>query len=216
MALSARLPLMGVEEAKELMQVVLGSKKADLAIINVRLANVYTGELLDNYAVTLKGKWIAYVGKEPHDSIGPETVVIDAEGMTIIPGLIDGHAHLANIYDSSEFLRYAIKGGTTTIIAETMEVLLRLHPTPAVGGFPRETALAAIRELEHDARGWYAGPVGWIARDQAEFAVAIRSAMLRERDAIVFAGAGIVAGSVPQREWRETEDKAHAFLKALS
>ncbi|MDP2724907.1 MAG: adenine deaminase C-terminal domain-containing protein [Syntrophales bacterium] len=121
MALSARLPLMGVEEAKELMQVVLGSKKADLAIINARLANVYTGELLDNYAVTLKGKWIAYVGKEPHDSIGPDTVVIDAEGMTIIPGLIDGHAHLANIYDSSEFLRYAIKGGTTTIIAETME-----------------------------------------------------------------------------------------------
>ena len=121
MALSARLPLMGVEEAKELMQVVLGSKKADLAIINARLANVYTGELLDNYAVAIKGKWIAYVGKEPHDSIGPETVVIDAEGMTIIPGLIDGHAHLANIYDSSEFLRYAIKGGTTTIIAETME-----------------------------------------------------------------------------------------------
>lgn len=96
------------------------------------------------------------------------------------------------------------------------EILDGLHPTPAVGGFPRETALAAIRELEHDARGWYAGPVGWIARDQAEFAVAIRSAMLVEREAVLFAGAGIVAGSIPEREWRETEDKARAFLKALS
>jgi adenine deaminase len=71
--------------------------------------------------VTIKGEWIAYVGKNPDDSIGPHTNVIDAKCKTIIPGLIDGHAHLAWIFNISEFLLYAMQGGTTTIITETME-----------------------------------------------------------------------------------------------
>jgi adenine deaminase len=112
---------MGVKEAKNLMQVALGNEKADLAIINARLANVYTGEVLGNHAVTVKGKWIAYVGEAPQDNIGPKTVVIDADGMTIIPGFIDGHAHLGPMFDACEFSKYAIRGGTTTVIAETME-----------------------------------------------------------------------------------------------
>ena len=115
-------------EAEELMQVALGRAPADLAIIHGRLANVYTGELLEDYAVTVKGKWIAYVGPQPEDNIGPETLVIDAAGLTIIPGLIDGHTHLAPPYDAAEFSRHAVKGGTTTIIAETME------PFP-IGGY---------------------------------------------------------------------------------
>ncbi len=112
---------MGVKEAKNLMRVALGNEKADLAIVNARLANVYTGEVLDNQAVAVKGEWIAYVGETPQDSIGPKTIVIDAGGMTIIPGFIDGHAHLAPMFDACEFSKYAIKGGTTTVIAETME-----------------------------------------------------------------------------------------------
>ena len=90
-----------------------------------------------------------------------------------------------------------------------------MHPTPAVGGTPRSAALAAIRELEPYPRGWYAGPIGWIERDRAEFAVAIRSAMLSGATASVFAGAGIVPGSVPETEWQETQNKAQAFLKAV-
>lgn len=119
---------MGNNEAEVLMQVALGRAPADLAIVHARLANVYTGELLEDYAVTVKGKWIAYVGPAPEDNIGAETVVIDAEGMTVIPGLIDGHSHLAPMFDAAEFSRYAIKGGTTTIIGETMEPF-------AVGGY---------------------------------------------------------------------------------
>jgi menaquinone-specific isochorismate synthase len=95
------------------------------------------------------------------------------------------------------------------------DILRLLHPTPAVGGTPRDTALAAIRELEPNPRGWYAGPVGWWEPDRAEFAVGIRSAMIAGSEAHVFAGAGIVSGSTPEREWHETQSKAHAFLKAL-
>lgn len=121
MSLSGTLPLMEKNEAAALMQVALGCAPADLAIIHARLANVYTGELLDDYAVTVKGKWIAYVGPAPEANIGADTVVIDAKGLTLIPGLIDGHVHLASLFDAAEFAHYAIKGGTTAIIGETME-----------------------------------------------------------------------------------------------
>ena len=114
--------MMHAEEAQEVMQAALGRQKADLAIVNARLANVYTGELLDDSAVAVKGKWIAYVGGDVQDNIGAETVVIDAEGKTLIPGFIEGHTHLAQMYDAAEFTRYALKGGTTTIITETTEV----------------------------------------------------------------------------------------------
>ncbi len=111
----------GTDGVKELINVTLGKEKADLAIINATILNVYTGELLDHHSVTIKGEWIAYVGKNPDDSIGPHTNVIDAKCKTIIPGLIDGHAHLAWVFNISEFLLYAMQGGTTTIITETME-----------------------------------------------------------------------------------------------
>jgi menaquinone-specific isochorismate synthase len=95
------------------------------------------------------------------------------------------------------------------------DVLEHLHPTAAVGGVPRDAALAAIRELEPQSRGWYSGPVGWWESDRAEFAVAIRSAMITGSEAHVFAGAGIVSGSIPDKEWQETHNKAQAFLKVL-
>lgn len=95
------------------------------------------------------------------------------------------------------------------------DVLARLHPTPAVGGTPRDRALASIREMEPQTRGWYAGPVGWFGMEEAEFAVAIRSAMLTPSGATIYAGAGIVPGSEAEKEWRETENKARAFVRAL-
>ena len=106
------------------MKVALGQDRADLAVVNARLANVYTGEYIDNCAISIKGKWIAYVGPNPDDTIGPETEVIDAGGQTVIPGLIDGHTHLGWLCKADEFLKYAAKGGTTTIVTETLEVFL--------------------------------------------------------------------------------------------
>jgi salicylate biosynthesis isochorismate synthase/menaquinone-specific isochorismate synthase len=92
-----------------------------------------------------------------------------------------------------------------------------LHPTPAVGGEPREAAFATIEELEALDRGWYAGPVGWMdATEDGEFCVGIRSALLRDRVAHLFAGNGIVAASDPASELAETELKLDALLPLLA
>lgn len=115
------LPIKNTEESKKLMDVALGLEYADLSIINPRLLNVYTGELIDRCSIHIKGKWIAYVGKDTKERISKKTRVINAEGKTVIPGLIDGHTHLAWMYCVGEFLKYAMKGGTTTIITETLE-----------------------------------------------------------------------------------------------
>jgi salicylate biosynthesis isochorismate synthase/menaquinone-specific isochorismate synthase len=98
-----------------------------------------------------------------------------------------------------------------------VELAGMLHPTPAVGGEPREAALAAIAELEGMDRGWYAGPVGWMdSAEDGEFCVALRSGLLRDRTAYLYAGAGIVADSDPEAELAETELKLEALLPLLS
>ena len=86
-----------------------------------------------------------------------------------------------------------------------------LHPTPAVCGYPRDEALQEIRALEPFDRGWYAGPIGWIGADASEFAVGLRSGLVRGRTLALFSGAGIVAGSVPHEEWAEIEQKIGDF-----
>ncbi len=92
-----------------------------------------------------------------------------------------------------------------------------LHPTPAVGGEPGDAALAVIAELEDIDRGWYAGPVGWMdGAEDGELCVALRSALLRDRTAHLFAGAGIVADSDPAAELAETELKLEALLPLLA
>jgi isochorismate synthase len=97
-----------------------------------------------------------------------------------------------------------------------LDLVARLHPTPAMGGVPREPALEMIRRFEGMARGWYAAPVGWMdARGEGEFAVAIRSALLRGAEATLFAGCGIVVGSDPDREYAESCLKLRPVLAAL-
>jgi len=92
-----------------------------------------------------------------------------------------------------------------------------LHPTPAVGGEPWPAAAPAIAELEGMDRGWYAAPVGWMdATEDGEFCVALRSALLRDREAHLFAGVGVVAGSEPAAELAETEVKLGALLPFLA
>jgi len=91
-----------------------------------------------------------------------------------------------------------------------------LHPTPAVCGLPREAASEFLATHEPTPRGLYAAPVGWFdAAGDGEFWVAIRSALLRDRQAWLYAGAGIVAGSDPHREYEETAVKLRAMLYAL-
>ncbi|PWT72592.1 MAG: isochorismate synthase [Chloroflexi bacterium] len=97
-----------------------------------------------------------------------------------------------------------------------LKVVAALHPTPAVAGEPRAATLAAIHMLESLDRGWYAGPIGWVGGDgSGEFAVALRSALISGRQATLFAGCGIVAGSDPDAEYLESCWKLQVMLKSL-
>ncbi len=92
----------------------------------------------------------------------------------------------------------------------------RLHPTPAVGGEPREQALAMIDEHEGYDRGWYASPIGWLGADgDGELCVALRCGIVDRTRATLFAGCGIVADSDPDLEWEESRIKLRAVVSAL-
>lgn len=96
------------------------------------------------------------------------------------------------------------------------DVLRDLHPTPALGGLPREASLTFIREYESLDRGWYGAPIGWLdAYANGEFAVAIRSAVVQDKKATLFAGCGVVKDSIPEEEYEETMMKFTPMLTAL-
>ncbi len=111
-----------LQEIKALINTAQGKEKADIVIKGGNLVNVYTAELLENTSVAIKGKRIAYFGKNIEPLIGPETKVIDASNKVIAPGFIDGHNHLMNYWTVENFLKASIPSGTTTIVTETMEM----------------------------------------------------------------------------------------------
>jgi len=98
-----------------------------------------------------------------------------------------------------------------------LDLVERLHPTPAVAGTPRAAALETIGRLEPRSRGWYAGPIGWTsATGEGDFTVGLRTAWLQGERALLFAGAGIVAGSDAEHEWEECESKMDVIEEALA
>ena len=119
---------------------------------------------------------------------------------------------VANLVHLRTGIEAELAEGSST---DAAQVLAALHPTPAVGGWPREAALGFIRAHE-PSRGWYAGPLGWIdATGDADVHVALRCALLRGARAWVFAGGGIVASSDASAEWDETALKMAPVLAAL-
>ncbi len=111
--------------------------------------------------------------------------------------------------------------------SDALSLVEALHPTPAVAGAPAAPAAAWLRRHEDLERGWYAAPVGWLdAQGGGAFCVALRSALIRNglgpvgqsgaSRARLFAGAGIVAGSEPERELVETRIKLRALLAPLT
>jgi salicylate biosynthesis isochorismate synthase/menaquinone-specific isochorismate synthase len=134
------------------------------------------------------------------------------------------HAVWVQTAEEPEVVKVAnIQHLATPVIAQlaeprsAVELAGMLHPTPAVGGEPWPGAATAIDELESMDRGWYAAPVGWMdATEDGEFCVALRSALLRDREARLFAGVGVVAGSDPAAELEETEVKLQALLPLVA
>jgi menaquinone-specific isochorismate synthase len=127
------------------------------------------------------------------------------------------HAATPEVY-ALGYIHHLLTPITASLTAPggVLPLVQALHPTPALGGTPRDLALAFIRDVEAVPRGWYAGPVGWLDHQlNGEFVVAIRSAVAQERRAWLYAGAGIVAGSDPTQEWAETALKFEPMLRAL-
>lgn len=134
----------------------------------------------------------------------PYATSVEARGPEVV--------RFTNIQHLATSVRAALKQPA----AGALELAAALHPTPAVGGWPRDAADALIDELEGMERGWYAGAVGWIdGRGDGEFAVALRCGLLWEDGARLYAGVGVMPDSDPARELEETELKFKALLTAL-
>lgn len=97
-----------------------------------------------------------------------------------------------------------------------VQLLEALQPTAAVAGLPRKASMAFIQQHEPFARGWYAGSMGFISHQRAEFCVAIRSALVVDDQVQLFAGAGIVPGSIAEHEWQELDKKMSTLLSLIS
>ena len=96
-----------------------------------------------------------------------------------------------------------------------LDLLIDLHPTPAIGGYPKQKAIDMIRNLKED-RGWYGGPIGWIDNNlDGEFYLNIRSGLGVNKDLYLFSGSGITEKSNSDNEWSETEHKFKSMLESL-
>lgn len=137
--------------------------------------------------------WCSYLDAEPEPSV-------------VAAGPVQ---HLATL----------VEGRLSRPEPSVLDLVAALHPTPAVGGWPRAAALQVQAELERTDRGRYGGPVGWVdAAGNGAFGVGIRGAQLDAdaRTARVFAGVGVVDGSDPAAELEEARSKAQAVLSALT
>jgi adenine deaminase len=115
----------GADEMKRriiLSEVALGNNPPDTIIINGILFNVFTREFIKDQSIWIKDGMIAYTGPDHDPAKDENTVVIDADGMVLLPGLVEGHTHaVSNRYGIEEFVKHVIPTGVTTVITETME-----------------------------------------------------------------------------------------------
>ena len=144
------------------------------------------------------------VSKFVQDALRPYSSAVSARGPEVV--------RFTNI----QHLATSVEAELREPAADALTLAAALHPTPAVGGWPRAAADVLIDELEGMERGWYAGAVGWIdGRGDGEFAVALRCGLLWEDGARLYAGVGVMPDSDPARELEETELKFKALLTAL-
>ena len=120
---------------------------------------------------------------------------------------IERYSHVMHIVSNVE--------GMLKMGLSSFDVLAATFPAGTVSGAPKVRAMEIIDELEPTRRGVYAGAVGYISfQDDMDTAIAIRTAVLKDRMLYVQVGAGIVHDSLPEAEWRETQNKARAVLRA--
>ncbi|MCX6511003.1 MAG: isochorismate synthase [Actinobacteria bacterium] len=140
-----------------------------------------------------------------HDTLLPWCSYLDEEAEPSIVAV-------ANV----QHLSTRLEGQLSDPVASVLDLVGALHPTPAVGGMPRDAALKLIAELEDLDRGRFAGPVGWVdAKGNGTWAVGIRSAQIDGTRTRIYAGVGVVADSQPEQELAETRAKLQTMLGAI-
>jgi menaquinone-specific isochorismate synthase len=152
--------------------------------------------------------------KDLHEHICVRDSILRRLECVGVAGRAESHPRLLTL-PNVQHLRTRIEAelGETTHI---LDVLAEMHPTPAVGGSPRELAVPGIADLEQFERGLYAGVVGWFNYlNEGEMIVGIRSALIEGQSACLYAGAGIVKGSDPSIEMSETEMKLSGLLDVV-
>ncbi|GKX55965.1 menaquinone-specific isochorismate synthase [Leminorella grimontii] len=173
------------------------------------LAGTVAGSPDDEKAKAL-GEWLMQDKKNQHENL----LVVDdicqrlqggTEAIDVLPAEI---VRLRKV----QHLKRAIHAQLADV--DDADTLQRLQPTAAVAGLPREAARQFIVQNEPFTRGWYAGSAGYLSLGRSEFAVSLRSALIEDDKIHLYAGAGIVAGSDPEEEWLEIENKA-AGLRTL-
>lgn len=117
---------------------------------------------------------------------------------------------LSNLQHLVSRFRYNLK-----INVSDYDLLDKLHPTAAVGGYPKKQALKEIAKIEMFDRGWYAAPIGWIGIESTEFVVGIRSGLVNNNRLLLYSGAGIIESSETEAEWDEIENKLGNFLSVF-
>ncbi len=140
----------GAHEMKKrriLSDVAMGHLPPETVITNGTLFNVFTREFIRGQSIWIKDGVIAYVGPDQHPAKNDQTVFIDADGMVLLPGLIESHTHaVSNRYALEEFIKHVIRTGVTTVITETIEL------ATAVG---KEGITSVVRGLEKQPIRFY-------------------------------------------------------------
>jgi len=213
----------------------LGEKYPGCAVFAFHQNNsVFFGATPEKLAVVSNGKIEidALAGSAPRGKDDAEDEMITASLLTDNKNLIEHNFVVNYIVSSLRNFSYEVEKSATGIkklkniqhlytgitarlksAGTLFQLLSELFPTPAVCGVPRKAALENIKKNEPFNRGMYAGLIGWLNMDdEAEFVVAIRSAVIKGNKLFVFAGGGIVADSNPEEEFNETELKLKPIL----
>ena len=112
-----------LKDARKLVDVAVGRKPADMVIRNGRWVCVQSGEIIEHTDIAVTGHRIAFVGDDARHAVGPETVVINADGRFLVPGLLDGHMHVeSGMLTVTEFVRAVIPHGTTGMFVDPHEI----------------------------------------------------------------------------------------------
>ena len=135
---------MSREQRTEVIQTALGKVKADVVLAGGQLVNVYSGEILPDLWVAVKGNRVAYVGIPHLELVDDNTAIHELEGRFLLPGFIDGHTHLDSIFQVRDYAEYALAYGNTTAVSE-VAMIANAMGVKGVEFFLQETEKLPLR-----------------------------------------------------------------------